>query len=625
MFWIPGIAAVTGVLLFIFSRHYRPALFLVAFAMGAAACAMSMPYDKAPGTACRYVGEIQSSRLSANSVRCVVEIQHPAEAKIMLTINTQDLERYPPGATVSFTTKPESVSAPDDVPWQTNRKRYLYNEGIGLHAFATPDMIAIEYGPDGCHRWINSLRSGIAESIVSSGVNGPAAAFLLAVILGDDVYVSPDAIDSFRLSGLAHMLALSGLHVGIIASLVMLLLTPVQTVRGGIYIRPVIAVGAIWLYAIIAGFSPSILRAAVMFTVYMISRLLERDYIGFNSLLTSIIIVLLINPLWLYTPGFQLSVLSVASILGFLGCLPRGLKKQRRLYRLTCLAGVPVAAMVGSGIVGTWIFGYFPGTFLVSNIITGILFPWTVSAGVAISALTAFGIMVPWLASVVDVLYRIMEASAEYLSAMTWTRVENVYFSPYAFIPYFPGIIMICHALYRRSLSIGATGCFLVALSIIVAVTVGEHRPAAEVYALRTTGHTDLVIQQSGECVFYNSGAPAHAREIERICRRFALRRGCHDIRPLPSSTARITLADSISIAILGSTSLPEAYAGADYMLVTRDFKGNGDEIAALRPDTVLLSSAINRRRARKIMQWLAEKEIPVMDLRVERWGHVIE
>ena len=114
------------------------------------------------------------------------------------------------------------------------------------------------------------------------------------------------------------MLALSGLHVGIIASLVMLLLIPVQTVRGGFYIRYFLAVAAIWAYAFIAGISPSILRATIMFTVYIISKVIERDYIGFNSLFTAIIVILLINPLWLFTPGFQLSVLSVASILGFL-------------------------------------------------------------------------------------------------------------------------------------------------------------------------------------------------------------------------------------------------------------------------------------------------------------------
>ena len=82
-------------------------------------------------------------------------------------------------------------------------------------------------------------------------------------------------------------------------------------------------------------------------------------------------------------------------------------------------------------------------------------------------------------------------------------------------------------------------------------------------------------------------------------------------------------LADSTSIAILGSTSLAEEYAGADYLLVTKGFRGNAAEIAALRPDTVLMSSGINRRRAKRIIQELAEKKVPVINLREERWRHI--
>lgn len=624
-FWLAGIAGVAGILLFIYSKHYREALFLVAFATGFAACSFSLPYDKGADAEHRYEGKILSARLSANSVRCVVETQQPVKAKMMLTINSQDVERYSPGATVGFTAKPESVSEPDDVPWQTNRQRYLYNEGIGLHAFVSPDKIAIESGPGRWQRWLNSLRTGIAEAIVSSGVDGPAAAFLLAVILADDVYVGPDVIESFRLSGLAHMLALSGLHVDIIASLVMLLLIPAHTVRGGIYLRSVLAAVAIWLYVFIAGLSPSILRAAIMFTAYIISRMLERDYIGFNALFTAVIAVLLINPLWLYTPGFQLSVLSVAAILGFFGCLPREFQKKRWLYRITCAAGVPVAAMAGSGIVSTWLFGYFPGTFLVSNIITGVLFPWTVSAGVAAAAAAACGITVPMLASCVDMLYLLMEKSAQYLSGVAWARVDNIYFSPYAFIPYFIGICLICYALYRKSLTAGATGCSFIMLSLALALAVEAHRPQTEAYALRTPGYTDLVIQQNGECRYYNSGDSAHAREIEQACRRFATRRGCENLSPLPSSTARITLADSTTIAILGAKEMPQSYSCPDYLLVTKGFKGSVAEITALSPDTVLLSSAINSRRAKKIIQALEENGIPAVNLRIERWRYIKE
>ena len=164
LFWIAGVAAAAGLLLFVFSRYYRGALFFVTLASGMAACHLSQPYDKAAESEGRYEGMILSAGLSPNSVRCVVETKYPVKSRIMLTVNTQDLELYAPGTIVSFTAKPESVSAPDDVPWQTNRQRYLYNEGIGLHAFVTPDKITVERKPSGLRSLLIRLRSGIAEA-----------------------------------------------------------------------------------------------------------------------------------------------------------------------------------------------------------------------------------------------------------------------------------------------------------------------------------------------------------------------------------------------------------------------------------------------------------------------------
>jgi len=623
LIWIPIMAAVTGVVLFCLSKYHHAALFLVAIGIGALSCDHTrLTSTDVPETKAWHDGTIISSQLSANSVKCVIELRQPPGIKVMLTIDTQNFEPYQPGTSVTFQTRLESVSASDDVPWQMNKHRYLRHEGIGYHAFVSADKIKVTDAPSGIRKNLNTFHTAAADAIVTSGVDGPVAAFLLAVILGEDVYVSPDTLNAFRMSGVAHLMAISGLHVGIMATLVMFLLMPLSFIRKGFIARSLIAVVLTWGYAAVVGFSPSVLRASVMFTTYMAARLLERDYIGFNSLFAAAIIVLLINPSWLFTPGFQLSFMSVAAIFGFLACLPQKLQRRPRLYYLICLIGVPVSAMLGAGVVAAWQFGYFPGSFLASNIIAGIIFPWIVGTGVFLAGLSACGIVVMPLAHAENLLYKAMEQSVLILSGHTGAIVENVYFSPWALVPYLVGIATAFFAVYYRKMWIAAIALSLVVSAIAIAFCHQEGYPAVEVYALRNNGDTNLVIQQNGRCLYFSSGDSTAARQTEESCRMFALHRGSHGPDRLPSSTSRITLADSTEIIILGATPLPEGYSDADYLLVDRGFAGTASDITALRPDTVLLSSGLNRKRVLKLMRELPDS-IPMVDLRVKHWSHV--
>lgn len=623
--WLPLLAAATGVVFFCISKYYRWALFLVAIGVGAMACDFAQPPDaEMPEEEIWRTGTIASAQLSPNAVNCVINLNEPRDAKAMLSINTLDFEPYQPGASVLFKASLEDVSAPDDVPWQINPYRHLRNEGIGYHAFVMPEDIRITRLPGGLRQSLNSFRNAATDAIVTSGVDGPTAAFLLAVTLGNDVYVAPSAVSAFRMSGVAHLLAISGLHVGIIASIVVLLLLPLSFIRKGYIARSVLAVALIWGYAALVGFTPSILRASVMFTVYMFARLLERDYIGFNSLFLSVIIILLIKPTWLFTPGFQLSVMSVAAIFGFLACLPQRLQRRRRLYYLVCLFGVPISAILGSGIAAAWMFGFFPGAFLATNIICAILFPWIVGLGIFLAVLSGCGIMLYPVAQIENMLYRAMEQSVVFFSDRTEAIVENIYFSPWAFVPYLAGITLAFFAIHYRKAWTATLALSLVILAMAIAFGYQEKRPAAEVYALRTPGNTALVIQQGGKCYYFTSGDSTSARQTENVCHKFALHRGSRGLERLPASTSRIVLGDSTIIAILGDAPLPDIYSRADYLFVDRSFSGTGSDISMLRPDTVLFSSAIDKRRVRKLKREMPDTT-PVIDLRTERWSHIKE
>ncbi len=135
-----------------------------------------------------------------------------------------------------------------------------------------------------------------------------------AISIGKRQGIDWELRQSYSLSGAAHLLAVSGLHVGIVALLVNGLLMLLGLVRRGHIWRSVIAIVAIWTYAFLAGGSPSVIRAAIMFSGAQIAFTASQRYDGVNILLGTASVMLLINPNYIDSISFQLSFVAVAGI-----------------------------------------------------------------------------------------------------------------------------------------------------------------------------------------------------------------------------------------------------------------------------------------------------------------------
>lgn len=145
------------------------------------------------------------------------------------------------------------------------------------------------------------------------GFDDDRLAVAIAMTLGDKSRLTNDLREVYSISGASHVLALSGLHIGIIYALLVLV---VGYRRLG-WLRETLVILGIWAYAFFTGLSPSVVRAAVMITVYSLVALTNRDRMSLNTLALTAIIMLLWNPLYLYDVGFQMSFLAVLFILLF--------------------------------------------------------------------------------------------------------------------------------------------------------------------------------------------------------------------------------------------------------------------------------------------------------------------
>ncbi|MBN2807303.1 MAG: ComEC/Rec2 family competence protein, partial [Prolixibacteraceae bacterium] len=175
---------------------------------------------------------------------------------------------------------------------------------------------------------------------------------------------------SFSASGAMHVLAVSGLHVGIIYLILKLLLKPLYRIRRMLMVNMVLIVAALWAYAFITGLSPSVLRSCTMFSFITVGEHLRHRTNFYNILATSAFFLLLVNPNILYKVGFQLSYAAVASIVFFQPKIAALYQPKHRVIKwLWDLTTVSLAAQIGTFPISIFYFHQFPVYFWLSNFV----------------------------------------------------------------------------------------------------------------------------------------------------------------------------------------------------------------------------------------------------------------
>lgn len=213
-------------------------------------------------------------------------------------------------------------------------------------------------------------RSRLLERISVDGTEDEQYAVLAAMVLGDKSALTKDLREVYAVTGASHVLALSGLHLGIIYALLSLMVTG----RRWQMVSQVVIVSCIWAFVLLVGMSTSVVRAATMLTVYAVLSLGHRDKMSVNTLAFTAIVMLVAHPLSLYDVGFQMSFMAVLAILVFVplweGILPMEYLMAHRLVRWCWgMVAVSCAAQMGVAPLIAYYFGRFSTLFLLTNFI----------------------------------------------------------------------------------------------------------------------------------------------------------------------------------------------------------------------------------------------------------------
>lgn len=265
------------------------------------------------------------------------------------------------------------------------------------------------------------LRYDILSKIHDSGISGRDFATVSAMAFGDKTYLTSSDRDIYSKTGVSHVLALSGLHIGIIYAFLSFLLTFIPKVPRFFAIQIVI-----WFFVLFAGMSPSLIRAALMITIYSGATLLHRDRIPINSLSLAGTISLLVSPQTVFDLCFQLSFISVFAILLFYKplteLLPSGPLAVRKIMQMTA---VSLAAYIGTMPIILYNFGSISFCFILTNLL---VIPLT-SAVIYLAIITIIPFIGVLSAQLLSVTVHMLNTFVNYIASISFVSISNAYIS----------------------------------------------------------------------------------------------------------------------------------------------------------------------------------------------------
>jgi competence protein ComEC len=379
------------------------------------------------------VNLIDAPQEKENSIKLIGNISQvdsiSSFGKVILYLQkNEERKKLQYGNTISLQSKINSISAPTNDA-EFNYKQYLSNHQIHFQAYIKNkewNLINQNKG-NRIYHLAFKIRNHLESVLIQNGLTNNELGVASALILGIKNNLDQATLLSYSNTGATHILAVSGLHVGIIYLIINSLLLFLNKSKKGRIIKALLILVTLWFYALITGLSPSVLRAATMFSFIVIADLTQRNTNIYNTLAASAFVLLTINPYLIKEIGFQMSYIAVMGIVYLQPKIYLLLNIDNKpLHYIWQLTTVSIAAQIATFPLGLYYFNQFPNYFLLSNLIVIPAASIIVYAGISIfitSPITHISNSIAWL---LEKVIKLMNTSIEILGHLPWSTTSNI-------------------------------------------------------------------------------------------------------------------------------------------------------------------------------------------------------
>lgn len=493
----------------------------------------------------------------------------------------------------------------------------LNNDGIRYQQHVDLSRVSIVGQSPTLSTRLAVVRRNLQLMVFNTRLEPSAQHFVVALLSGNSHIIDKSTRQEFSAAGVAHVLALSGLHISIIALMIWWLLFPLDYM-GMKKLRLLITLAAVILFAVFTGLSPSVVRATIMTGFVAVSLVFFRRSVSLNALGMAALLILVFRPSALYGVGFQLSFITVAAIL-LLGRVPDRLASSHKwLNTVMSTVITSLVAMIATVAMTAHYFHTVSLLSVAANLLILPVLPVFMVLAAVLLPVCAAGLHWPLLEGAINGIYRYIHWSVNAVNAMPFSHVSGVQVTTTGVVLYFAVMALAMIWLYSRDTRwLWAAGTALI-IALGHSAWTDWHTPHKGLVVFNSFTSTPVLYYDEGKgYVWIPDQEEMDMAELERYYAGFLARHNISELTLVSSDTA-MRLEDALfkppfahlmgrRVLAVGrgqwKNSVAESRLAVDDIIVTKRFHGTVVKLKELYQFNRLIISGAQQPEAIATLQ----------------------
>nr|WP_242513681.1 ComEC/Rec2 family competence protein [Galbibacter mesophilus] len=363
-------------------------------------------------------------------------------------------------------------------PHQFNYKNYLKSHQVHRQLTVTSEAIQLKSSETNTLRGLAARFHDNINHKLEKYDHPNEIAVVKALLLGQRQDISAITYQQYAAAGAIHLLAISGLHVGLVLLFLNFLLKPIENLRRGKLIKLILTIIILWSFALVAGLSASVVRAVTMFSFIAYGMHLNRTHNIYHAIISSMFIILLFKPSFIFDVGFQLSYTAVLGIVWIQPLLSRyWIPRNKVSLYFWQLLTVTFAAQLSVLPLSLYYFHQFPSLFFLSNLIIVPCIGVLLGLGFLLIALLLLNVLPNWLANLYFEAINLMNSFVAWIANQEAFLFQYIHhFNEFKLIASY--ILIIALALLLQTKNRRRTVFFFGSILLLIATFIYEHKVA---------------------------------------------------------------------------------------------------------------------------------------------------
>lgn len=427
-------------------RAYGP-IFLIIFAIGNIHALLQEPpvvdTAKIEGkTAIARIDDLRHTDFSSIIQATLIQVEDSSTTPIKLQLSTRGCNyTLEAGDIIAFNAHLRPI-VNNGNPHETDYAKIQHDKGFIYKQHLRADHLMVMGHHESLLNSITKFRHKLENILINSNLDSDTQSFMIALLLGDSIHINQETRYAYSCAGVAHILALSGLHMGIFTLLIWMLLYPLDYLRLK-KLRFFITILLLIAFAILTGLSASVVRATIMTAFVFTGYIFFRKSSPLNALVAAAIVILLLTPTALYNAGFQLSLITVAAIIIF---SPKSNqhkhKKNAIISYVKSSITISTIAMLSTIVLTAYYFHSISFASVISNLLVIPLLTLVMAFGCIFFLLSIAGIELTMLTNIVNALFHLIDYIVNTINGTGVSHIDNIYMSRLDVVIYY-GIIIL--------------------------------------------------------------------------------------------------------------------------------------------------------------------------------------